>query len=115
MPKVRSQPPIQVFEIYFDKLFLGNFKQLKLCFLTESPLFGDSEGQEYHKYVDIREHPNQRVEILKIEVGQPKVLGKSAIGQFRLPRLGFNDYGFLSFFKQNTERKIVNKLVAYVA
>lgn len=105
-----------VVQSYFDGVYKGNVAVLEEIFDEAAQVYGEVDGQPYHKtitaYLDgvaNRTSPKDNGDPYLMKVVSIDISGCIANVKLHSPMLGFNYYLYLSLVRRNAQWKIVNK------
>lgn len=107
---------------YLDGVYTGNTNALAVLFDTDAQVYGEINGQPYHKtiaaYLDgvgARASPQRLGEPYRMETLAVDCLGSIATLRLRSPMLGFNYHVYLTLRRIGETWKIVNKTFTHLS
>ena len=111
-----------VVQAYFDGVYTGNVVLLATIFDEGAQVYGEVDGQPYHKTIAVyldgvahRASPKDRGDPYLMKVVNVDICGGIANVKLHSPMLGFNYHLYLSLVRNNEQWKIVNKTFTNLA
>jgi hypothetical protein len=112
---------LRVLDDYFGGIYSGDVQRLRSAFHPSAVLWGEVEGQPYHKlledYLDVvrgRTSPQALGEVFAMEPIAIEVQGNIALAKVRCPMLGFEYVDFLSLLREDGRWAIAAKLFTHL-